>query len=59
MYINAVANRHNFYNIIFKTKYKLYTAIRSAPSRPMKKIWVLTWSTAYQHKAIQCFVKCN
>jgi hypothetical protein len=37
MYINAVANnvmlylQHDFYNIIFKTKYKLYIALYIAP----------------------------
>jgi hypothetical protein len=43
VYINAAAKsamlyiRHDFYNIIFKIKHKLYIASRSAPS-PKKKI---------------------
>jgi hypothetical protein len=42
MYINAVADsvmlylQHNFYNIIFKIKHKLYIASWSAP--PQRKI---------------------
>jgi hypothetical protein len=44
MYINAVANsvmlqlqlQHDFYNIIFKSKHKLHTALGSAPAPPIK-----------------------
>jgi hypothetical protein len=48
MYISAVANsvmlylRHDFYNIIFKIKYKLYIVSGSVPPPPLKKFWVRT-----------------
>ena len=34
--------RHDFYNIIFKIKHKLYIASGSAP--PKDKLWLRTWS---------------
>ena len=46
MYINAVANsvmlqlRHDFYNIIFKIKHKLYIASGSAPAPSSEKFWM-------------------
>jgi hypothetical protein len=55
MYIHVVAEsvmlclRHDFYNIIFKIKHKLYIASGSAPSR--KNFWVLTWFQAIQSNA--------
>ena len=49
-YMNAVANNvmlylgHDFYNIIFKIKYKLYIASGLAPpTPPSEKCWVRTW----------------
>jgi hypothetical protein len=44
MYINAVADsvmlylQHDFYNIIFKIKHKLYIALGSAPTPQQKRL---------------------
>jgi hypothetical protein len=48
MYTNAVAEsgmlylQHDFYNITFKVKHKLYIASGSAPP-PSEKFWVRAW----------------
>jgi hypothetical protein len=50
MYIDAVANsvmlylQHDFYNISFKIKHKLYIASGSDPPPSKEKFWVCAWS---------------
>jgi hypothetical protein len=59
MYTNAVAGsvmlclQHDFYNIIFNIKHKLYIASGSAPPSPKEKSWVRAWWGTSRHAIFQ------